>query len=83
MYEKEVQNVFQGLDRVEAILKANAEKKLKTESSISNSSNSKNSLYLVGDQLTEADVRLYPTIVRFDPVYVQHFKTNLTTIRDG
>lgn len=83
VYEKEVQNVFQGLDRVEAILKANAEKKLKTESSISNSSNSKNSLYLVGDQLTEADVRLYPTIVRFDPVYVQHFKTNLTTIRDG
>jgi putative glutathione S-transferase len=32
---------------------------------------------------TEADVRLYTTIVRFDPVYVQHFKTNLRDIRSG
>src|SRR5579859_293235 len=39
------------------------------------------SKYLLGDELTEADIRLYPTIVRFDPVYVQHFKTNIGTIR--
>ena len=39
--------------------------------------------YLVGGQLTEADVRLFVTIVRFDPVYVGHFKCNLRTIRDG
>ncbi|KAL1948841.1 hypothetical protein VTO73DRAFT_10647 [Trametes versicolor] len=39
--------------------------------------------YLVGDQLTEADVRLFVTIVRFDPVYVGHFKCNIRTIRDG
>jgi len=37
--------------------------------------------YLLGNELTEADIRLYPTIVRFDPVYVQHFKTNIGTIR--
>lgn len=37
--------------------------------------------YLLGDQMTEADIRLYPTIVRFDPVYVQHFKTNLKMVR--
>ena len=30
--------------------------------------------YLSGDQLTEADVRLYTTLVRFDKVYVGHFK---------
>lgn len=30
--------------------------------------------YLVGDTLTEADIRLYTTIVRYDPVYASHFK---------
>lgn len=39
--------------------------------------------YLVGDQLTEADIRLFVTIIRFDPVYVGHFKCNFRTIRDG
>ncbi|KAF2009990.1 hypothetical protein BU24DRAFT_428031 [Aaosphaeria arxii CBS 175.79] len=32
---------------------------------------------------TEADVRLYTTIIRFDPVYVQHFKCNIRDIRSG
>jgi len=39
--------------------------------------------YLVGGRLTEADVRLWVTIIRFDPVYVGHFKCNFRTIRDG
>ena len=39
--------------------------------------------YYFGDRITEADVRLYTTIIRFDPVYVQHFKTNLRDIRSG
>jgi glutathionyl-hydroquinone reductase len=33
--------------------------------------------YLAGDRLTEADWRLFTTLVRFDPVYVGHFKCNL------
>jgi putative glutathione S-transferase len=32
--------------------------------------------YLVGDHVTEADVRLFTTLVRFDPVYHGHFKCN-------
>jgi glutathionyl-hydroquinone reductase len=32
--------------------------------------------YLVGDTITEADIRLYTTLVRFDAVYHGHFKTN-------
>ncbi|KAF1848646.1 uncharacterized protein K460DRAFT_276582 [Cucurbitaria berberidis CBS 394.84] len=37
--------------------------------------------YILGETLTELDLLAYPTIVRFDTVYVQHFKTNLGTIR--
>jgi putative glutathione S-transferase len=32
--------------------------------------------YLAGDTITEADVRLFTTLVRFDPVYHGHFKCN-------
>jgi putative glutathione S-transferase len=38
--------------------------------------------YLAGDRLTEADWRLFTTLVRFDPVYVGHFKCNLRRITD-
>jgi len=38
--------------------------------------------YLVGDQLTEADWRLFPTLVRFDAVYYVHFKCNVRRIVD-
>jgi putative glutathione S-transferase len=38
--------------------------------------------WLVGDQITEADWRLFTTLVRFDPVYVGHFKCNLRRIAD-
>ena len=38
--------------------------------------------YLTGSQITEADWRLFTTIVRFDAVYVGHFKCNLKTIAD-
>lgn len=36
--------------------------------------------YLVGDKITEADWRLFTTLIRFDCVYVGHFKCNLRTI---
>jgi putative glutathione S-transferase len=38
--------------------------------------------YLCGSTLTEADVCLYTTLVRFDPVYHYHFKCNLRRIAD-
>ncbi len=38
--------------------------------------------YLTGDRLTEADWRLFTTLVRFDPVYVGHFKCNIRRIID-
>jgi putative glutathione S-transferase len=38
--------------------------------------------YLLGDQITEADWRLFTTLVRFDAVYVGHFKCNRNRIAD-
>ena len=38
--------------------------------------------YVVGEQMTEADWRLFTTLVRFDAVYYSHFKCNLQRIED-
>lgn len=38
--------------------------------------------YLCGERLTEADWRLFTTLIRFDAVYVGHFKCNLRRIED-
>lgn len=38
--------------------------------------------YLMGERLTEADWRLFPTLIRFDPVYHLHFKCNRRRVVD-
>jgi len=38
--------------------------------------------WLVGDQLTDSDLRLFATAIRFDAVYFHHFKCNLRMLRD-
>jgi glutathionyl-hydroquinone reductase len=38
--------------------------------------------WLCGERLTEADWRLFTTLIRFDPVYVGHFKCNIRRIAD-
>ncbi|MGO4740757.1 glutathione S-transferase family protein [Bosea sp. 2KB_26] len=38
--------------------------------------------FLTGDAITEADWRLFTTLIRFDPVYVGHFKCNIRRIAD-
>ena len=79
VYESEATNVFEHLDKVEKIL---SEKYVDLKAK-NGGVDGKQNIFAVGDQLTEADIRLYTTIIRFDPVYVQHFKCNFTTIRDG
>lgn len=66
-YEKAVVTLFSSLDKIEAHL-------VKQQAS---------SKYFFGNTVTEADIRLFTTIIRFDPVYVQHFKCNLRDIRSG
>lgn len=68
-YEKAVRQLFTSLDKAEAHLKDQAAKKAGP--------------YYFGEKITEADVRLYTTIIRFDVVYVQHFKCNIRDIRSG
>ena len=38
--------------------------------------------YLLGGEMLECDLRLFPTLLRFDPVYVGHFKCNKKRIID-
>lgn len=42
----------------------------------------KDQRYLLGDQLTEADICMFTTLIRFDPVYSVHFKCSKKRIRD-
>lgn len=41
-----------------------------------------NRKYLCGETLTEADIRLFTTAIRHDPVYAVHFKCNLVTVKN-
>jgi putative glutathione S-transferase len=38
--------------------------------------------FLVGERFTEADIRLFTTLIRFDPVYQFHFKCNIRRLTD-
>lgn len=68
VYDEEVVKVFEHLDKVEEILGKNHNSPEKSE-------------FLLGNTLTEADIRLFTTIIRFDVVYHQHFKCNIRMIR--
>lgn len=61
-YEQAYHELFNALDKVEAILQHNR--------------------YLLGSQITEADWRLFTTLIRFDMVYYGHFKCNKQRIED-
>jgi glutathionyl-hydroquinone reductase len=67
-YDSAVTKLFAHLDKAESQLESSA---------------APQGPYYFGANITEADVRLYVTIARFDTVYVQHFKCNIRDIRSG
>lgn len=67
-YERAVTTLFSSLDKIESHL---------------SSSVTPEKPFYFGSNITEADIRLFTTIIRFDPVYVQHFKCNIRDIRSG
>lgn len=67
-YEKAHEELFSALDSLEA---HRAEQK---------ESNTQTKYWMTDDQPTWLDIRLYMTLVRFDPVYVVYFKTSAKTI---
>jgi len=67
-YERNVRTLFDALDRVETHLAARP---------------ASQQFWFPGDAPTEVDVRLFVTMIRFDPVYVQHFKCNVRDVRAG
>ncbi len=67
-YERNVTALFASLDRLEMHL-ATSHGAART--------------WLVGDRLTEADIRTFTKVVRFDAVYYGHFKCNLRTLEHG
>ncbi|OJD30041.1 glutathione s-transferase [Diplodia corticola] len=67
-YDASIYPLFASLDRIERHLAANEERRLPGP-------------YLFGEHITEADIRLFPTVVRFDTAYHTLFKCNLKMIR--
>lgn len=80
-FEEETIKLYKSLDEVELNLKTTYNK-LAKEYGESNEKEILKRFYLFANHLTDTDIRLYTTMIRFDSIYVNHFKCNYKTIRN-
>ncbi|CCK70972.1 uncharacterized protein KNAG_0F03100 [Huiozyma naganishii CBS 8797] len=79
-YETKSTELFDALDKVEAKLAA-IYKELESRHCQDGKDEILSKFYLFANHITEADIRLYVTIIRFDSIYAQHFNCNWRSIR--
>lgn len=80
-YEEQSNNLFNAFDQVEQKLTA-IYQDLENKYGKDNKDQILSKFYLINNQITDSDIRLYTTIIRFDPAYYHHFNCNWRSIRN-
>ena len=80
-YESNLLEFYRSMDAVEAKLKSVHDALVKKYGAENQEAILKE-FFLFNGQITESDLRLYATLIRFDPVYAVHFKLTFRTIRN-
>lgn len=80
-YENQSKNLYKSLDAIETKL-SNIYSDLESKYGKDNKTQILSKFYLFNNQITDSDIRLFTTIVRFDPAYYSHFNCNFRSIRN-
>lgn len=81
VYEGNLVNFFEDMDKIERRLKGVHDELVK-DYGASNEDKILKKFFLFGNQITESDIRLFVTMIRFDSIYAVHFKLNYRLVRD-
>ncbi|CCD23221.1 uncharacterized protein NDAI_0B01870 [Naumovozyma dairenensis CBS 421] len=80
VYETNLINFFKDMDKIENKLRE-VHDTLAKEYGASNEEEILKRFFLFGGQITESDIRLFVTMIRFDSIYAVHFKLNYRLVR--
>ena len=82
VFEEQTVKLYESLDQVEAKLKGVYDDLVAKYGTDNNESAVLKHYFLFANHITDTDIRLYTTIIRFDSIYVDHFTCNFKTIRE-
>ncbi|CCD23668.1 uncharacterized protein NDAI_0B06370 [Naumovozyma dairenensis CBS 421] len=80
VYETNLLNFFEDMDKIENKLRE-VHDTLAKEYGASNGEEILKRFFLFGNQITESDIRLFVTMIRYDSIYAVHFKLNYRLVR--